>query len=435
MTAAQAAALIRSKQMSCEELARSCLARVAARDAAVKAWLWLDPDHVVRRARELDKLPPQGPLHGIPFGVKDVIDTADYPTTQNSPIYDGAKIGRDAACVAVVRGNGALIMGKTDTVEFASGGRKAVTRNPYNPAHTPGGSSSGSGAAVGDFQVPCAFGTQTGGSHIRPASFNGIYALKPTWGAVSREGARMSSMTLDTVGWYGRSVDDLSLVAGAFRIAEHPHPIDVRGLKVGVCRSPVWNAIEPGGALALDTAAKRLADAGAVVMDLELPEPFSRLHDAHTAIVNREGGGSFLPEYVNARAMLAPDLRAKVENAMQITDERLLAAYALADRCRPLLDGLFGPDLDVILTPSAPGEAPVGLHTTGDAVFNRMWTLLHGPNIGIPCCFGPAGLPVGVTLVGPRLSDSRLLAIAKACAPAIDAEPGAGLRRLWDGAA
>ena len=140
------------------------------------------------------------------------------------------------------------------------------------------------GAAVGDFQVPCAFGTQTGGSHIRPASFNGIYALKPTWGAVSREGARMSSMTLDTVGWYGRSVDDLSLVAGAFRIAEHPHPIDVRGLKVGVCRSPVWNAIEPSGALALDTAAKRLADAGAVVMDLELPEPFSRLHDAHTEI-------------------------------------------------------------------------------------------------------------------------------------------------------
>ncbi len=437
LTGAEMAALIRARQLSCEELARSCLARIAARDVAVKAWLWLDPDHVIRRAREMDKLaprgplPPRGPLHGLPFGVKDVIDTADYPTTQNSPIYDGVKVGRDAACVAIVRGNGALIMGKTDTVEFASGGRKALTRNPYNPAHTPGGSSSGSGAAVGDFQVPFAFGTQTGGSHIRPASFNGIYGMKPTWGVVSREGVRMSSMTLDTVGWYGRSVDDLILVGTAFRIPEDPLAVDVKGLKVGLCRSPVWHAIEPGGAMALETAAGRLAEAGAIVTDLELPEPFSRLHDAHTSIVNAEGGASFLPEYVNALDRLAPDLRAKVDNVLQITPERLLGAYALADRCRPMLDGMFGPDLDVILTPSAPGEAPAGLHTTGDAVFNRMWTLLHAPNVGIPCCHGPAGLPVGVTLVGRRLADARLMAIARAVAPVIDADPNAGLRALW----
>ncbi len=431
MTGAEAAALIRAKKLSCEELARSCLARIAARDADVKAWLWLDPDYVIRRARELDKLPPKGPLHGLPWGVKDVIDTEDYPTTQNSPLYDGVRVGRDAACVAVVRGNGALILGKTDTVEFASGGRKALTRNPYNPAHTPGGSSSGSGAAVGDFQVPFAFGTQTGGSHIRPASFNGIYGLKPSWGLVSREGARMSSMTLDTVGWYGRSVDDLILVGTAFRIPEDPLPVTVRGLRVGVCRSPVWNVIEPGGRLALETAAQRLEQAGAALFDLELPEPFYRLHDAHTAIVNSEGGASFLPEYVTGYDRLAPDLRAKVENTLQITTERLLGAYAVADQCRPMLDALFGPELDVILTPSAPGEAPVGLHTTGDAVFNRMWTLLHAPNVGIPCCFGPAGLPVGVTLVGKRLADARLLAVAKALAPVIDADPGAGLRRLW----
>jgi len=431
LTGAEAAALIHERKLSCEELARSCLARIAARDAAVKAWLWLDPDHVIRRARELDKLAPMGPLHGLPFGVKDVIDTADYPTTQNSPLYDGVRVGRDAACVAVVRGNGALILGKTDTVEFASGGRKALTRNPYNPAHTPGGSSSGSGAAVGDFQVPFAFGTQTGGSHIRPASFNGIYAMKPSWGLVSREGARMSSMTLDTVGWYGRSVDDLILVGTAFRIPEDPMPVQVRGLHVGVCRSPVWSRIEPGGVLALETAAQRLEQAGAVIFDLELPAPFHRLHDAHTAIVNSEGASSFLPEYVTGHDRLAPDLRAKVENTMQITPERLLEAYAVADQCRPILDGMFGPTLDAILTPSSPGEAPVGLHTTGDAVFNRMWTLLHAPNVGIPCCFGPADLPVGVTLVGKRLADARLMAIAKACAPVIDADLGAGLRRLW----
>lgn len=431
LTASEAAALIRTKQLSCEELARACLLRIAERDPAVRAWLWLDPDHVIRRARELDKMPPKGPLHGLPFGVKDVIDTFDYPTTQNSPIYDGMRVGRDAAPVSVVRGNGALIFGKTDTVEFASGGRKALTRNPYNGAHTPGGSSSGSGAAVGDFEVPLAFGTQTGGSHIRPASFNGIYGLKPSWGLVSREGVRMSSMTLDTVGWFGRCVDDLILVGQAFRLPGDITPVEVKGLRVGLCRSPVWGQIEPAGALALETAAARLCDAGAIVEPLTLPEPFNGLHDAHTAIVNSEGGASFLPEYVNAHAMLAHDLVAKVENALQITPERLLAAYALADTCRPVLDRLFGRTLDVILTPSAPGEAPEGLHTTGDAVFNRMWTLLHAPNVGMPCCRGPRNLPVGVTLVGKRLSDARLLSIAKAVAPVIDADPKAGLRDLW----
>jgi Asp-tRNA(Asn)/Glu-tRNA(Gln) amidotransferase A subunit family amidase len=424
MTAAEASALIQARKLSCEELIRSCLARIASRDSAVKAWLYLDPDHVIRRARELDKLPPKGPLHGIPWGIKDIIDTADYPTTQNSPIYDGLCVGRDAAPVAVVRGNGGLIMGKTDTVEFASSGRKAVTRNPYNPAHTPGGSSSGSGAAVGDFQVQYAFGTQTGGSHIRPASFNGIYGMKPSWNRVSREGVRMSSMTLDTVGWY-------ALVAEAFRIERDPTMVSVKGLRIGVCESPVWREIEPAGKLALTTAAIRLADAGAIVEHLDLPDAFNRLHDAHTAIVNSEGGVSFLPEYVNANAMLADGFKEKVENVLQITPGRLLEAYATADACRPMLDAMFGPNLDVILTPSAKGEAPEGLHTTGDAVFNRMWTLLHAPNIGIPACFGSTGLPVGVTLVAPRMADARLLAIAAACAPVIDTEAEERKRRLW----
>jgi Asp-tRNA(Asn)/Glu-tRNA(Gln) amidotransferase A subunit family amidase len=430
LTAADAAALIRSKQLSCEELARSCLARIAARDADVKAWLWLDPDHVIRRARELDKLAPapKGPLHGLPFGVKDIIDTADAPTTQNSPIYDGACVGRDAARVAVVRGAGALIMGKTDTVEFASGGRKALTRNPYNFAHTPGGSSSGSGAAVADYHVPLALGTQTGGSQIRPASFNGIYGIKPTWNLLSREGVRMSSITLDTVGWYGRSVDDLILVGTAFRLPADQTLVAVKGLRVGLCRSPVWHAIEPAGVTALENAARLLAAAGAIVEELVLPAPFDQLLDAQNTIVTAEGGVSFLPEYVNAHVLLAPDFRAKVDS--DTSRERLLAAYALADRCRPVFDGMFGDSLDVVLTPSAPGEAPQGLHTTGDAIFNRMWTLLHVPCINVPACRGPNNLPIGVTLVGPRLTDARLLAIARAAAPVIDTDPQAGLREL-----
>ena len=431
LSAAEAAALIRTKHLSCEELVRACLARIAVRDPLVKAWLSLDPDYVIRRARELDKLPPKGPLHGLPFGVKDIIDTADYPTTQNSVIYDQLQVGRDAACVAIVRGSGALILGKTDTVEFASSGRKALSTNPYNPAHTPGGSSSGSGAAVGDYQVPLAFGTQTGGSHIRPASFNGIYGLKPSWGRVSREGVRMSSITLDTVGWYGRGVDDLVLVAQAFRIPEDPAPIEVRGLRVGLCRSPVWHAIEPGGVSALDAAAAKLAAAGAIVEELVLPEPFERLHAAHAAIIAGEGAAAFLPEYVNAYDRLSPLLRDRVENKSGTTPQQWVAAYALADSCRLQFDSLFGPQLDVVLTPSSPGEAPEGQHTTGDAIFNSMWTLLHGPNVGIPSGRGPKNLPVGVTLVGPRMSDGRLLAIAKALAPVIDTDESARMRDLW----
>ena len=431
MTATEASALIQARKMSCEELTRSCLARIATRDPVVKAWLSLDPDVVIRRARELDKLPSKGRLHGIPWGVKDVIDTADYPTTQNSAIYDGLKVGRDAAPGAVVRGSGGLILGKTDTVEFASSGRKALTTNPYNPAHTPGGSSSGSGAAVGDFQVPYAFGTQTGGSHIRPASFNGIYGMKPSWNSVSREGVRMSSPTLDTIGWYGRGIEDLAMVAEVFHIRPDPVPVSVKGLRIGMCRSPVWREIQPGGEQALATASKRLADAGAIVEELQLPEAFDGLDAVHATIVQHEGGISFLPEYIAAGPKLAQALRDRVDNVGQIGAKRLLAAHTLADSCRPMLDAMFGPNLDAILTPSSRGEAPHGLHTTGEDVFNRMWTLLHAPNIGIPACFAPSGLPVGVTLVTGRLTDGRLLAIARACAEVIDREAEERKKRLW----
>ena len=176
-----------------------------------------------------------------------------------------------------------------------------------------------------------------------------------------------------------------------------------------------------------------LANAGAIVADLDLPDAFNGLDAAHATIVQHEGGVSFLPEYINAGLMLAQDLRERVENTGQITADQLMAAYALADRCRPMLDALFGPDLDVILTPSSRGEAPAGLHSTGEDVFNRMWTLLHAPNIGIPACFAPSGLPVGVTLITGRLTDARLLAIAAACAPVIDQEVEARKKRLWPG--
>jgi Asp-tRNA(Asn)/Glu-tRNA(Gln) amidotransferase A subunit family amidase len=422
LTASEASALIAAKKLSCEELARSTLARIEERDPIVRAWSYVDRDKVIRTARELDKTPPISPLHGLTFGVKDVIETRDMPTQQNSPLYFEHQGGNDAACVAVVRHSGALIVGKTDTVEFASGGRKAATKNPHNLAHTPGGSSSGSGAAVGDRQVQLAFGTQTGGSHIRPAAFNGIYGIKPTHGAVSREGAKNYSHTLDTIGWYGRSVDDLELVARAFRLfgIGQTKPVQVKGLKVGLCRSPAWNLADGYARAALLEAGRRLEAAGAIVTELDLPAPFNGLDDAQHAIIYGEGRGAFLPEYLSGkRHLLAQHFLDIVENSRGITPEKIVAAYDLAAQCRRDFDGMFGSSLDVVLTPPSPGEAPEGYDSTGNPVFNALWTLLHVPCLGIPVGKSPRGLPLGIQLVGPRFADSRLIAIAQACAPVI----------------
>ncbi|MGJ5180303.1 amidase [Bradyrhizobium oligotrophicum] len=423
LTAAEAAAAIRAGTLTSEALVRSCLERIEARDPIVKAWLHVDKAKAIATARERDKYPDHGPLHGLPFGVKDMIDTADMPTTYNSNCYWQHRPAKDAACVAVARHSGAVILGKTDTVEFAAAGRKAATRNPYHLGHTPGGSSSGSGAAVGDWQVPLAFGTQTGGSHIRPASFNGIYGLKPTWGVVSREGAKQYSTMLDTIGWYGRSVADLSLVAKAFHIADIAcdETIDVSGLKVALCKTPYWDTAEAGTHKAFQLAAERLVKAGARVTDLTLSTSFGGMYDAQTTVMFGEGRASFLSEHLVHGPALHQDFTDRALNSRNITPAELVAAYDLAAACRKEFDSLFG-DIDVVLTPASTGEAPEGLHTTGDHVFNAMWTLLHVPCLAIPCTFGAKGLPVGIQIVGPRFSDAKLMRIAAAIAPLIDVE-------------
>lgn len=425
LTASQASASIRSRRLGCEELLRSCLERIEERERDVRAWLHIEPERALRAARECDKVAPRHALHGLPWGVKDVFDTADLPTTQNSPIYPATRAGRDAACVATVRSSGGLILGKTDTVEFAANGRKALTRNPYDLARTPGGSSSGSAAAVADFHVPLAFGSQTIGSHLRPASFTGIYAFKPSWGAVSREGLKMNAASMDTVGWYGRSVADLNLVASAFRFlaGDTPRIRTLRGLRVGLCRTPSWARIEPAGEEALLNAASRLAAAGVVVEDLALPDVFDGLFEAYLDIYYSEGGRSFQPELLAAPSLLAEPLRDQAENRRALTKDRLREAYAVADRCRLSFDGLFGEALDVVLTPSAPGEAPMGLENTGSSVFNGYWSILHAPCVGIPAGCGRHGMPVGVTLAARRLDDTALLQIAELLSPVIDA-PG-----------
>jgi Asp-tRNA(Asn)/Glu-tRNA(Gln) amidotransferase A subunit family amidase len=430
LTAAEAASRIESGSLTCEELVRSCIARIEARDATIKAWLYIDKAQAIATARELDKRPRKSLLHGLPFGVKDMIDTADMPTTYNSNCYWQHRPAKDAACVSVVRHSGAVILGKTDTVEFAAAGRKAATRNPYNLGHTPGGSSSGSGAAVGDCQVQLAFGTQTGGSHIRPASFNGIYGLKPTWGVVSREGAKQYSGTLDTIGWYGRSVADLRLVAGAFQIfdVERDEPVSCRGLKVALCKTPFWDKAEAGTHKALALASERLTKAGALVSDLTLSPPFGGMYEAQTTVMFGEGRAAFLSEHLAHGPALHQDFADRAMNSKGITPAQLVAAYDLAAACRKEFDSLFA-DIDVVLTSASTGEAPQGLHTTGDQIFNAMWTLLHVPCLAIPCTFGAQGLPVGIQIVGPRFSDARLLRIAAAIAPVIDVESKAVTER------
>jgi Asp-tRNA(Asn)/Glu-tRNA(Gln) amidotransferase A subunit family amidase len=431
LTAAQAAGAIKTGALTSEALVRSCLDRISARDPDVKAWLHVDPDYAIRQAREIDKRPAVHPLHGLPFGVKDIMDTADMPTTQNTAFYQDHRPTLDAACVAIVRKLGSVILGKTDTVEYASNGRKAATRNPFNLAHTPGGSSSGSGAAVGDFQVPLAFGTQTAGSLIRPASFNGIYGMKPSWGVVSREGVTQFSTLLDTVGWYGRSVEDLALVASAFQLpglgdVGAPSPSELR---VAYCETPYWERAEPASRIAMETAAKRLSEAGAKVQHLSLPEAFAGLADAQATVMYGEGRAAFLPQYLIEKDAMHPEFVLTATGKRGVTPERLRAAYDLADTCRRQFDAMFS-DFDVVLAPAAAGEAPEGLHTVGDWIFNGFWTLLHVPCVAVPATQGAKGLPVGIQLVGPRLSDVRLLAIAGTLASLIDVEGEGRLKSL-----
>ncbi len=411
MTATAAAAAIAAGTLQAETLARGCLDKIAAREDVLKAWSYIDPASVLRQARELDQTPSLGLLHGVPVAIKDVIDTRDMPTSHNSPIYFGHRPGADAGCVETLRAAGALIIGKTETTEFAAAGRNPPTRNPHDPRRISGGSSAGSAAAVGDGQVPLALGTQTGGSLIRPASFCGAYAFKPSWGAVSREGARVYSVTLDTVGWYGRAVADLDLLAEVYGIGDaHEAPASVQGLRVAFCRSPEWPATETSMRDAFGRAERLLVERGATVTALELPERFSLLTAAHKIILFREGRTAFLNLYRAHKDLLHDEFQHRVENRDRFTDQDLIGAYDLAARCRAEFDAIAS-TFDVIVTPSAPGEAPTGIGA-GSPALNQIWTLLHVPCVNLPAMRGPAGMPLGLTVTGPRFSDRRLLASA-----------------------
>ncbi len=384
----------------------ACLEKIAARDGELHAWQAVDAHFVRRQARAQRS----GLLEGMTLGVKDIFDTADLPTEYGSPIYAGHRPAWDAACVAAARAAGAIVIGKTVTTEFATM-VPARTVNPHDPRRTPGGSSSGSAAAVAAGQVRFAFGSQTVGSTIRPAAYCGVVGYKPTFGTLSRSGMKMGAESLDTVGIIARTVEDAALLAAGSGLRRDLEKIEsLQKPKFGLCRSPNWSQMSPEGADAFTEAVRGIAGRGARLVPLELP--FGELDAAAATILFYEMARGLAHELARHRAKVNPLLVQRVEDGAKIPYADYAKALAYAADCRRKLADLMR-DVDAIVTPSATGEAPLGLESTGNTAMNRLWTLLYAPCVTVPAGKGPAGMPLGIQLVGLPGKDARTLAAAR----------------------
>jgi Asp-tRNA(Asn)/Glu-tRNA(Gln) amidotransferase A subunit family amidase len=402
-------------ELTALEVVEDFIARVAARDGELHAWTRIDADFALRQARELDSGVYRGLLHGVPVGVKDIFDTADLPTEYGSPIYKGHRPAWDAACVAAARAAGALILGKTVTTEFATM-VPAATVHPRNPGHTPGGSSSGSAAAVAAKMVPLAYGTQTVGSIIRPAAYCGVVGYKPSYGMLSRSGMKMGAESLDTPGVIARSVEDATLLAAASAMQpELAHLGAIEQPRLGVCRSPNWRHMTREGAAAFEALVGRLGKEGAKIVDAELPELFAELDETAQRILTYEMARGLAHEVAHHRWQVHPMLLARIDDRAATEHKHYTIALKYAAECRRQFTQ-HADGIDAIVTPSATGEAPLGLESTGNTAMNRLWTLLHGPCVTVPAGDGPGGLPLGVQLVRPYggdRADAHLLAVAR----------------------
>lgn len=412
LTASEIAAKVRSGNTTCEAVARACLEHIGRREPKVHAWQHLDPEQVLAQAQALDRSGRRGPLLGVPFGAKDIIDTCDMPTEYGSPIYKGHRPRNDAACIALARRAGALLLGKTVTTEFANR-YPGKTHNPFDPSRTPGGSSSGSAAAVGDHQVPLALGTQTSGSTLRPASFCGVFGFRPTYGDVRCTGIKEAAGSLDTVGPIARSVEDIALFRDVLLGAD-PQPLpETAAPRIGFSRTHLWSMLEPYTQRLLEDAARQLAAAGAKVKEVPLPPTFERIEEAHRWISSFEFARNFAWEIDNHWDGISEELRnGRIKDGLDCTYERYVEARTFAERERAALSDTFG-DSDVLLVPVALGEAPIGLSSTGNASPCTLWTTLHVPALAIPLGKGPNGLPVGAQLVARRNDDRKLLCAAR----------------------
>ena len=427
LSAKEAIQSIRDGEITSQELVKACLDRIVEHDEAIGAWVHLDPDYALEQARNADEARerghPLGELHGIPVGVKDIIDTADMPTENGTPLHAGRTPGDDAGVVERLREAGAVILGKTVTTELAvfSPGK---TTNPHDAARTPGGSSSGSAAAVASFMVPLALGTQTNGSVIRPASFCGVFGFKPTFGRISRHGVLLQSPPLDTIGVFGRKLADVALLSEVLmefdsrdesmqprararisRIMAEEPPMAPR---LAFVRSPVWDQAEESTKDAFRELISAVEDR---VELFQLPSSFDDAHEVHRQIMEADLARNFAREYRDGKDQLSTILCEMIERGQSVTAVQYNDAVARAGEFNEELDELFDV-YDAILTPAAPGEAPAGLDSTGSPAFCTIWTLCGVPALSMPLLQGPANMPLGVQMVGARGDDGRLLRTA-----------------------
>lgn len=414
------------RRMRAEEVVASSIARIEAMEPRVRAWEVFDAELALAQARRIDGRMAAGEvpglLAGVPLAVKDIFDTVDLPTGHGSPIYRGARPGSDAHAVALARAAGGVVMGKTVTTEFAYF-TPGPTANPWNLAHTPGGSSSGSAAAVACGMVPLAFGSQTAGSLIRPASYCGVFALKPTHGAFSLQGVKPFAPSLDTLGWLARSADDLELMrcalsGQAYVALETPQPA---ALRLAACQTHEWPALDAGGSAVWGSALARLSAAGVSVETRQMPQSLAGLLQAQKTVMAFEAARGLASEFCSHLDLMSNALVELVRSGMALSESEYRAALALAAAGREQVAQLMQ-GIDALLTPAAPGEAPEGLGATGDPVFNRVWTLLGLPCVNVPGLLGPGGLPVGLQLVGHPGRERDLLGAA-ACLNHLVASP------------
>jgi Asp-tRNA(Asn)/Glu-tRNA(Gln) amidotransferase A subunit family amidase len=408
-------ALLRARELGCVELARAFLD--ACDGDRFRAWAATDPDGLLTQARELDRLGAaereQLPLFGLPVAVKDNFDTSDLPTAYGSPIYSGSRPAADSAAVQRLRAAGTMIAGKTKCAEFAWM-FPCDTLNPLASERTPGGSSSGSAAAVAAGTVPLATGTQTAGSINRPASYCGVVGFKPSFGSLPRQGVKLLAPSLDTVGLFARSVADLELVnrvlvAGSGSLAPAPSP--PRQPRLAFARTPLWDRVEPAAQRAIESSVHRLRSSPAKIEEIELPPGYEDLVEAQTTIQLYESAVSLAPELETASELLSDELRAALLVGAAIAPERHRSAKRVtAALGAPLIELLHG--YDGVLTPSATGVPPLGLDFTGDPMFCRVWTLIGAPSVSIPVAWAAEGLPIGLQVVGAPGRDERTLATA-----------------------
>ncbi len=418
---------LRDGAISAEELMNACLARVDEVEGQVQAWTYLDKKHALAqaRARDLDRAEGRalGPLHGLPIGIKDIFDTCDMPTEDGTVLHAGRTPGYDAKAVAMLRAAGAVIMGKTVTTECANY-YPGKTRNPHNPEHTPGGSSSGSAAAVAAGMVPLAIGSQTNGSVIRPAAFCGVYGFKPTHGLIPRSGVLKLSRTLDHVGVFARTIGDTALVAEALVGWDADDPDTRPRAGIPLCeiaaqeppleplfafvKPPVWDRTESE---TREAFAELVEELKAHIVEIELPPLTGEALDWHRVIMQADMAFNLEREYEQGRDRLSQPLCEQLEIGRAVTALQYQRALARVPQLVAGFDVMFE-RCAALITPSAAGTAPPGLDTTGDPSFCTIWTLCGMPALNLPIMQGGNGLPLGVQLVGARDTDAQLLRTA-----------------------